>query len=105
MTLQTIEADPDDYIIRSGSFQAIVSIFRHLLAAVRASLHNKVGEGLEPDTGGPRNLERLMSLEELRQKLDQLGLSHAIEIERDIHEGSYHHGSGAVVQMLGVRPE
>ena len=45
-----------------------------------------------------------MDLEELKRELDQLELHQAIEIERDVHEGSYHDGTGAVVQIIGTRP-
>ena len=59
---------------------------------------------IELDTGGPRNLDLLMDLEELKRELDQLELNQAIEIERAVHEGSYHDGIGAVVQIIGTRP-
>ncbi|MGI9536477.1 MAG: SAM-dependent methyltransferase [Desulfocapsaceae bacterium] len=119
VAIQTIEADLDDFIINSGSFQAIVSIFCHLPPAVRTRLHQKVCKGLVPggifilegfaqkqiefDTGGPRNIDLLMDLEELKQELDQLELKHAIETERHIHEGEYHHGNGAIVQIIGTK--
>jgi SAM-dependent methyltransferase len=120
VTLRTIEADLDDFIIEPGSFQAIVSIFCQLPPAVRTGLHKKVCEGLVPggvfilegytkrqielDTGGPRDIDLLMDLEMLKRELDQLELNHAIEVERAVHEGSYHDGIGAVVQIIGTRP-
>ena len=120
VTIQTIEADLDDYLITPGSFQAIVSIFCHLPPAVQAGLHKRACEGLAPggvfllegyskkqinyDTGGPRRIEMLMDLEQLKQELEPLDLSHAILTEREIREGSYHRGTGAVVQIIGTKP-
>ena len=120
VTIRTIEADLDDFSIEPGSFQAIVSIFCQLPPAVRQRLHQKVCAGLvsggifilegyakrqiELNTGGPRDIDLLMDLEELKRELDQLELHQAIEIERDVHEGSYHDGTGAVVQIIGTRP-
>ena len=120
VTIRTVEADLDDFIIEPGSFQAIVSIFCQLPPAVRTGLHKKVCEGLVPggvfilegyakrqielDTGGPRDIDLLMDLDVLKRELDQLELNHAIEIERAVHEGRYHDGIGAVVQIIGTRP-
>lgn len=119
--IETVEADLEDFVITPGSFQAIVSIFCHLPPAVQTKLHRRVCEGLTPggifilegyakkqinyDTGGPRKIEMLMDLDTLKGELQQLYLSHAIEIERDIHEGAYHDGVGAVVQIIGTRPD
>jgi hypothetical protein len=120
VSIDIVEADLDDFVIQPDSFQAIISIFCHLPTAVRARLHHNVCEGLAPggifilegyakkqinnDTGGPRKLELLMDLEDLKGELHPLELSHAVETERDIREGAYHSGIGAVVQIIGTRP-
>jgi hypothetical protein len=83
-------------------------------------LHQKVCEGLTPggifilegyakkqidnNTGGPRKIDLLMDLEELKRELQPLILSHALETQRDIQEGAYHNGIGAVVQIIGTKP-
>ncbi len=120
VSIDVVEADLEDYQIQPSSFQAIISIFCHLPPAVRTQLHQKVCEGLAPggifilegyakkqinnDTGGPRKIELLMDLEELKHELQPLILSHALETERDIREGAYHDGIGAVVQIIGTKP-
>lgn len=120
VAIETIEADLGDFIIRPRSFQAIISIFCHLPHPIQTKLHQRVCEGLTPggvfilegyakrqielDTGGPRNIEMLMDLEELKEELSQLELTHALETERNIREGNYHNGIGAVVQIVGSRP-
>ena len=120
VSMEIVEADLEDYAIQPGAFQAIISIFCHLPPAIRVRLHQKVCEGLAPggifilegyakkqinnDTGGPRKIELLMDLQELKHELQPLILSHAIETERDIREGAYHDGIGAVVQIIGTKP-
>jgi hypothetical protein len=120
VSIDIVEADLEDYPIQPGSFQAIISIFCHLPPDIRARLHRKVCEGLTPggvfilegyakkqinnDTGGPRKIELLMDLEELKHELKPLVLSHALETERDVREGAYHNGIGAVVQIIGTKP-
>ncbi|MBT8355381.1 MAG: class I SAM-dependent methyltransferase, partial [Desulfofustis sp.] len=95
VSIDIVEADLENYHIPPGAFQAIISIFCHLPPAVRTRLHQKVFEGLTPggifilegyaikqidnNTGGPRKIELLMDLEELKRELQPLILSHALE--------------------------
>lgn len=46
----------------------------------------------------------LMSLDALRTELAGLRIEHGVETEREIHEGEYHHGRSAVVQILAFKP-
>ena len=55
-------------------------------------------------TGGPNDPKLLMSLTELQQELVGLELLRAEELEREIHEGHYHNGRSAVVQVLARKP-
>ena len=55
-------------------------------------------------TGGPGSADMMPSLAELREQLQGLEFEHAVEIDRDVNEGKYHTGTGAVLQVLGVKP-
>ena len=121
VSIRTIVADLNGFAIEPGTFEAIISIFCHLPPLTRTTLHHKVCEGLNPggvfilegyakrqldlNTGGPRSEELLLDLDELKDELAGLRLSHAVETEREIHEGSYHDGIGAVVQIIGSKPQ
>lgn len=112
----TLHCDLSELKIEPAAWDAVISIFCHLPAPLRASIHRQVVQGLrsggclvleaytprqlEFKTGGPPISELMMDLETLRQELVGLELEHAREIERDIREGSYHNGRSAVVQIL-----
>ncbi|HKJ21547.1 MAG TPA: SAM-dependent methyltransferase, partial [Gammaproteobacteria bacterium] len=54
--------------------------------------------------GGPPDVDKLMSLAGLREELEGLEFVHAMETVRDVVEGRYHTGPGAVVQVLAKKP-
>ena len=61
-------------------------------------------EQLAYDTGGPKSLDMLMSLDELKLELFGLEFIHAVEMEREVREGSRHTGLASVVQVIGIKP-
>ena len=55
-------------------------------------------------TGGPPTAELMMDVETLRTEFAGLDLLDLRECEREINEGAFHNGLGAVVQMVGRKP-
>lgn len=120
VTIATVVADLTAYRIEPGAWSGIVSIWIHLLPAARATLHRAVVAGLAPGgafvleayaprqiefgTGGPPEVEKLISLSALSTELAGLEFEIAREIERDVHEGRLHHGRSAVVQIVARKP-
>ena len=118
VAIKTIVADLSDFEIEEDFWDTIVSIWAHVPAIVRRSLHTKVVAGLKPKgtflleaytpkqvefgTGGPK-IDMTMSLEVLRRELSPLRFEISQEIEREVQEGKYHNGHSAVVQILAVR--
>jgi SAM-dependent methyltransferase len=118
--LTTVEQDLADFTIEKGSWQGIVSIFCHLPPSLRKEVHRRCVEGLSPGgvfvlegfierqleygTGGPRDRVLLFERDELIRELEGLELVTAHEMDRELHEGQYHDGVAAVVQILGVKP-
>jgi SAM-dependent methyltransferase len=112
--------DLGTFVIEPGAWSGIVSVFAHLPSQVRAPLHRAVVAGLRPGgllvlesytprqlafgTGGPRDADRLLTLEGLRTELAGLDFEIGREIERDVTEGKYHGGRAAVVQVMARRP-
>ncbi|HNA28686.1 MAG TPA: class I SAM-dependent methyltransferase [Thiobacillaceae bacterium] len=120
VTLRTRFADLGRFPIEPGSWDLIVSIFCHMPSEVRAGLHQRVAAGLKPGglfileaytprqlefgTGGPPVAELMMTLAALREELAGLQFLHAVELDRDVLEGSLHTGRGAVVQVVARKP-
>lgn len=116
--LEAIHADLAAYPIEPGAWSGIVAIFAHLPGLVRQQVHRAAAAGLRPGgvfvleaytpaqlafrTGGPSDLELLMTLELLRQDLAGLELLIGRELERDVIEGRLHRGRSAVVQVLAL---
>ena len=118
--ITTVTADLAHYEIEPDSWDAVVSIFAHVPPDVRRPLHRKIVQGLHsggmlvleaytPEqiklgTGGPPVPEMTMTLAALREELSGLTFRHAVELEREVLEGRYHTGKGAVVQVVAVKP-
>jgi SAM-dependent methyltransferase len=100
-------------------FDVIVSIFCHLPRELRRRVHGAAVRALRPGgmlvleaytpcqlafgTGGPSVPELLATVEDLRTDLAGLTFIIARECEREVIEGRFHRGRGAVVQVLAVR--
>lgn len=106
--------------IEADSWDVIVSIFCHVPSRLRAELHRKVVAGLRPGgvfvleaytpgqlalkTGGPQDMDMTVTLSQLRSELASLEFEQAQELERDVVEGKFHTGRGAVVQVVARKP-
>lgn len=121
LEIETEVADLSDFDIEPGAWQGIVSIFAHMPPPMRQRLHPLCVAGLSPGgvmlleayrpeqlelrTGGPSVAELMYTLPMLRGDFASLELKIARELERDVVEGRLHKGRGAVVQVLGIKPE
>ena len=119
VSVTTVHADLADYDLGRGQWNGIVSIFCHLPVPLRRQVHSSIPTALaaggvllleaytpkqlEFKTGGPPNAALMMQSADLATELNPLYLNLNQEVVRDIHEGSGHHGKGAVVQVIGVR--
>lgn len=119
VALTTVHADLGAYEPERGAFSGVVAIFAHLPPDVRRRVHGWVHEALRPggvfvleaytpaqlahDTGGPRDAALCMTVEGLTSELAPLELVVGREVEREIHEGAFHAGPSATVQVVAVR--
>lgn len=115
----TLHTDLAQYTVEPEAWDVVVSVFCHLPPDLRRRVHEEVVAGLRPGgvfvleaytvrqldlaTGGPATAEMMMGLGGLREELAGLRLDHAVELDREIHEGRFHCGTGAVVQVLAVK--
>lgn len=119
VVIEFIQADLADYDLGENQWDGIVSIFCPLPSSVRKHLYKKVEAGLKPKgvflleaytpeqlkhgTGGGNSVDVMQSKESLSIELAGLKFQHLIELEREIIEGIYHTGIGAVVQAIALK--
>ena len=114
--ITTVHADLADYAIEPDAWDGVVSIFCHLPQPVRQRVHRQIVSGLRPagvvvlegytpdqlkyGTGGPPVADLLYTAETVYGDFAGLELEMAREMVREVHEGRYHNGESAVVQVL-----
>jgi SAM-dependent methyltransferase len=118
--IETIVADLATFDLGVARWDGIVSIWCHTPPALRARLHRAVVGALGPrgvfllesytpaqlgyKTGGPPQADLMMTLAAVREELAGLELLHAEEKLREVHEGKYHDGQSAVLQVIARKP-
>jgi cyclopropane fatty-acyl-phospholipid synthase-like methyltransferase len=116
LVIETEVADLDDYQPKERHFGSVVSISAHLPSSIRRKLYPLIERALQPNgivlleaysenqlgrnTGGPKDIDMLMSVEKLRQEFPNLTPLLAREIEREVREGEGHTGLASVVQFI-----
>lgn len=116
VALQTAVLDLARWEPEPASCEGVVAIWAHLPRPVRERVHARVVRALRPGgvylaeaysprqlahrTGGPQDTELLWEPADLRAELEGLELLRLVELEREVHEGKYHHGTSAVVQVV-----
>ncbi len=117
--IELIHADLATFDLGENQWDGIVSIFVPLPSALRKALHGKVVAALKPKgvflleaytpeqikhgTGGGKSVDIMQSAESLRSELAGLEFRHLLELEREVIEGVYHTGIGAVVQLIAAK--
>lgn len=115
--ITTVVADLAAFDFGSERYDAIVSIFCHLPAELRKSVHSKIKaalrkggiyiiESYSPDqlsynSGGPKDASWLVTLDELKNEFVDFEWVHHASLVRDVVEGAHHTGPAAVTQFIG----
>lgn len=119
VTLTTITADLNDYVIEPGAWDLIMCFFCHMPQDEREPLHRRVAAGLKRggayvyevfsprqldfNSGGPTTLENLVSLAQARRELAGLELRIGREVVRRREENDPESEAMAVLQVLGLK--
>lgn len=117
VTIELKHADLGDFDLLEDSFDSVISIFAHLPGELRAQLYPRIEKSLRPggvflmeaysekqlnfNTGGPKSLEMLMSIDKVKSEFPGLEPLQLIEIEREVIEGEAHNGVASVIQFIG----
>ena len=124
MTITTQVANLEDYDFGVAKWDAIVSIWVHMPAALRQYVHAQITPALKPNAivlieaytkeqltmeaiGGPpaTQKERFGSLDCLQTEFAALNELVGVEKRRLIAEGKRHQGLSAVVQFIAQKPD
>jgi len=119
VSIELVQADLTVFDMGENCWDGIISIFFPLPSALRKELHKRVVAGLKPNgvflveaytpeqlkhgTGGGSSADSMQTKESLSQELEGLKFKHLTELERDVIEGIYHTGLGAVVQAIAIK--
>lgn len=114
--IQTEVADLSNFEPKKNFYGSVISISAHLPSAIRNNLYPLVEQCLKPDgivlleaysehqfsrkTGGPKDLDMLMTVNKLQHEFPNLEPILIRELERDVSEGEGHAGLASVVQFI-----
>jgi SAM-dependent methyltransferase len=103
-------------------FDVIALIYAHFPANIKSSVHNTLNKYLnvggiiifeafsknhldyltkDEKMGGPRDVESLFSVEEIKADFNNYEILELLETEIDLNEGLYHSGQGSVIRFVG----
>lgn len=122
VALEYIVGDLEQLHFESGSFDAVALIYAHFAAGKRSLFHKKLDNALKPGSiliieafskkhlllnsldpavGGPKDIDMLLSKEEILADFENYEVMLLAEEEILLNEGAYHMGKGAVVRFVG----
>lgn len=105
-----------------AQFDAIALIYAHLPVSIRSEYHGLLDgylrkgghiifESFSKDhleyrqrnekVGGPKDLDSLFSIEEIKSDFKQYDIIELVEEVIDLQEGIYHNGQGSVIRFVG----
>lgn len=114
--------DAEEIEFNKDSFGGLVLIYAHFPADKKSNFHKKFSSYLKPGgivilegfsknnleyvaknekIGGPRNIDMLLSCEEIEQDFEGFETLYLAEEEIELHEGLYHNGVGSVMRYVG----
>jgi SAM-dependent methyltransferase len=113
-------ADLGEVKLEGNSWDLIVGIFAHFPNKVKQYIWPQIYAALKPGgkliievydqeqlrfgTGGPQHPDLLYTIEEIEELLGNQFDAYQIEkVFREVHEGAYHNGASATIQVLAIK--
>jgi len=116
VVIETEVADLANFTPMANYYGAVVSISAHLPSKIRNYLYPLIERALKPNgivvleaysenqlannTGGPKDIDMLMSVKKLQEEFPSLKPILIQEIDREVREGVGHTGMASVVQYI-----
>lgn len=106
----------------ANQFDALALIYAHFPAAIKSAYHQTLDRYIKKDgiiifeafsknhlsyiaknekVGGPKELDMLFSMEELKEDFENYEILELEEKEIELQEGLYHNGVGSVIRFVG----
>lgn len=114
--IKTMVADLATYEPEENQYGSVVSISAHLPSVVRKKLYPLVERSVKPngiiileaysenqlsrDTGGPKDVDMLMTVDKLQREFPNFEPILLREVEREVSEGEGHSGMASVIQFI-----
>jgi 2-polyprenyl-3-methyl-5-hydroxy-6-metoxy-1,4-benzoquinol methylase len=124
VSLDYIVGDLEQLEFEKESFDAIGLVYAHFSAPKKSILHKKLNEYLKPGgiiifeafskkhkelnelnpkVGGPKDINMLFSLAEIKADFENYDIAVLEEKEIILDEGKYHIGKGSVIRFVGIK--
>ncbi|WP_281321839.1 class I SAM-dependent methyltransferase [Flavobacterium aestivum] len=124
VSLDYIVGDLEQLEFENESFDAIGLIYAHFSASKKSILHKKLNEYLKPGgmvifeafskkhkelnelnskVGGPKDINMLFSIAEIKADFENYDIAVLEEKEIILDEGKYHIGKGSVIRFVGIK--
>ncbi|MFP3834079.1 class I SAM-dependent methyltransferase [Chryseobacterium sp. SIMBA_028] len=105
-------------------FDVIALIYAHFPASVKSSIHQMLNQYLrkggfiifeafsknhleyiakDEKVGGPKDIESLFSIDEIKADFPDYNIVELSETEIDLNEGLFHNGTGSVIRFVGQK--
>ncbi len=107
---------------KEGQFDAIALIYAHFPAEIKSEIHKQLDQLLRKNgiiifeafskkhleylaindkVGGPKDIESLFSIEEIKNDFPNYEIIELEEKEIQLNEGLFHNGTGSVIRFVG----
>ncbi len=119
-----VVATLDKITYPANSFDAIALIYAHIPGSARPMYHKQLVDYLRPGgiliyeafsknhirnqeknptAGGPRDIDLLVSKEDIRSDFSELDILELVEIEAKLEEGLFHSGEATLIRFVGKK--
>jgi len=119
VTVDLVQADLTTWDWPEATFDAVVTVFLHFLPEERRRVHACMNKALKPGgrlivelfhprqldyrSGGPKNVDMLVTAEDIRADFPDLQWERLEEVEVKLDEGPGHQGPGMVSHGVGLK--
>ncbi len=124
VTIDYLVSDLDNFNYTSETYDLLVLIFAHFPEEKRRIYHRQLTQTIKnggyiileafsknhmqnqkenPKVGGPKNIDMLYDLDEIKEDFQNFEFLEAYETETELNEGEHHKGKGSVIRILAKK--